>query len=215
MARNTVANRVASTRTNSILYNGDFEEQPGTITAATNTSARWIDGTAGGSTASRAFGWAVTPAALAASAESGFDTSTFRSGTGSLRLSCLDTSGVITVGTYRDASVQEYFPIQASTSYTLTGWIKTDNVASNAAFIDLRQFSAAGANLATTSSTKLSGTNDWTEVSFTVTTNASAAFATIFLRNSISGNVSDAWYDDITLVPASIGRVAASSRATP
>lgn len=214
MARTAVANRVATARNDSELYNDNFEAQPASFTAATTTAGRWIDGTAAGSTAGRGFGWATTPGAVTAAAEAAFDTSVFRSGTASMRLSCTNTSGAITVGTYAAAGVAQYqhFPIKANTAYVVTAWIKTNNAASNAAFIDFRQLNSSGGTITTLSSPKLSGTNDWTEEIITVTTNASAVFGVIFLRNSVAGNVSDVWFDDITVISAGIGRSAASGR---
>jgi hypothetical protein len=63
--------------------------------------------------------------------------------------------------------------------------------------------------LATTSTNKLSGTDSsFREVTLSFTSNASAVFGCLFLRNNVAGNTCDAWFDDITLVPASLGRVA-------
>lgn len=220
MARPAASGRIASTRTNSILYNGNFEVKPGTITAQTNTAGRWIDGTAAGTTARNAYGWS-TPSAgsgVGANGDMGFDTSIFRSGTASLRLSNLNSSGAVTSSSAKTvtptaATAFELFPLLAGTSYTLTGYIRTNNVATNAAFIDVREFNAAYTNLATNSSTKLSGTDtSFRQVTVTFTTNASTVFGLILLRNSVAGNTSDAWFDDITLVPATISRVAASGR---
>ncbi len=61
MARILAADKVAGTRTNSVLYNGNFEVKPSVLTAQTNTNTRWIDGTAAGSTAKLAYGWGVKP----------------------------------------------------------------------------------------------------------------------------------------------------------
>ncbi len=214
MARIAVTNRVASTRSGNILYNGDFEAQPAVITAATNTATRWIDGTAAGSTATKGLGWG-TVVIGAGTSEAGFDTSNAHSGTAAMRISTTTTGATgATIGTFKAATpaIPFVFPMLPSTSYTLTGWIKTNNVATNSAFIDLRQLNTAMSALATTSSTKFTGTNAYTQVTITVTTNASTAYGTVFLRNNVAGNVGDAWFDDITLVPATIGRVAESGR---
>lgn len=216
MTRIAVADRIASTRTNSVVHNGNFEVKPGSITAATNTANRWIDGTAAGSQAKLGFGWSAPSAGsgVGANGEIGFDTTVFRNGTASLKLSNLNSSGAVTASTLKAASPSvttlfELFPLLANTSYTLTGYIRTNNVPTNGAFIDLRQISAAGTTLATTSTNKLSGTDtSWREVSLTLTTNASAAFGCLFLRNNVAGNTCDAWFDDITLVPATLGRIA-------
>lgn len=216
MARIAVANRAASTRTNSILRNGDFETKPGTITAQTNTADRWIDGTAGGSVAKAAYRWSAPSAGsgVGANGDMGFDTTIFRTGTASLKLSNLNASGAVTACSARTiaptaATAYQLFRLVAGASYTLTGYIRTNNVASNSAFIDVREFSSAFATLATNSTNKLSGTDtSWRTVTVTFTANASTVFGCIFLRNNVAGNTSDAWFDDITLVPATLGRVA-------
>lgn len=223
MARTAASGRVASTRTNSVLYNGDFEVKPGTITAQTNTANRWIDGTAGGSTASKGYGWATpsTGSGVGVNGDMGFDTTIFRNGTASLRLSNLTTSGAVVGSSIKNispntTSAHELFRLVPNTSYTLTGYIRTNNVATNAAFIDVREYSSSFSTLATNSTNKLSGTDtSWRQVTVTFTTNASTVFAGVLLRNNVAGNVSDAWFDDITLVPASVGRVAASGRVSP
>lgn len=198
MARVLAGTRTAATRTNNILYNSDFEVRPNVITAATNTSGVWINGAAVGSSATDALGWGTV--SLGASAEAGFDTTTFHSGTSSMRLSTLNTAGTVIIATYKSSVLGRYLlPIAAATSYTLTGWIKTTNAVSNGVFIDFRQYSVALATLVTTSSTKFTGTNDWTKVTLTVTTNASTVWGTLVLRNGTAGNVSDAWFDDLTL----------------
>lgn len=185
-----------------ILYNGNFEIAPA-FTAATTSSNKWIDGAAAGNSALISYGWAVINGALTATASAQFDSSVSHSGSNSLKLATGDATGAITCGTYIGTSptLQTAFVLLPSTSYTLTAWIKTNNVASNAVFIDFRQYSAAIATLATTSSTKLSGTNDWTQVTITVTTNASAALGSVLLRNNVAGNIGQAWFDDIVITP--------------
>lgn len=216
MARTAVSGRVASTRTNSILYNGDFEEKPSVITAATTGAGRWIDGTAVGSSARTSQGWSAL--VIGADAEAGFDTTVFRSGTASLRLSTLNTTGAMTVGTYRTnpptaSSLFELFTLVPGVTYTLNGYIRTNNVATNGAFIEVREFNASGGTVTTRSSAKLSGTDtSWRNVTVSFTAGATTRFGGIFLRNNVTGNVSDAWFDDISLVPSTVGRVAATGR---
>lgn len=219
MARVAASGRVASTRNNSVLYNGGFEVKPA-YTADTNVAGRWIDGTAAGSVGKTSYGWAAPSAGsgIGANAAAAFDTSQFRSGTASLRVSNLNASGAGTITSYRNSPTAafafELLRLSANTSYTLVGYIRTNNAASNAAFIDLREFSATITTLATTSTNKLSGTDtSFRQVTLTVTTNASTVFGAIFLRNSVAGNTSDVWFDDITLVSnAGTGRSAASGR---
>lgn len=216
MARIAAIGRVASARTNSILRNGDFELRPAVITAQTNTANRWIDGTAAGSVARLGLGWATpgTGSGVGANGDTGFDTTIFRSGSASLKLSNLNASGAVTASSYRQTpavnSAIELIPLKPNTTYTLTGYIRTNNVPTNGAFIDVREFSSAVATLATNSTNKLSGTDtSFRQVTVTFTTNASTVFGAILLRNTVTGNTCDAWFDDIILVPAVLGRVTA------
>ena len=214
MVRTAVANRVAQTRTGNILYNGGFEVKPSVITAATNTLNRWIDGTAAGSNAKLGYGWGVV--SKAGTAEAGFDISVMRSGLASLKLSALDTAGTIVVASYKTnpgaSSAFELFRLEPSTTYTLVAYMKTTNVVTDSAFIDLRQYRANITATTTTSTNKLSGTNGFTLVTLTITTNSDTVFGSILIRNNIAGNISNVWVDDMTLIPSTIGRIAASGR---
>lgn len=215
VARITAANRVASTRSNSLLFNGGFESKPSVTSAQTNTANRWIDGTAAGSQAKLAFRWAAPSAGsgVGANGDIGFDTTIFQTGTASLRLSNLNSSGAVTACSARTiaptaTTAFELFRLAPNTSYILTGYIRTNNVPTNGAFIDVREFSSAFATLATNSTNKLSGTDTtWRVVTATFTTNANTVFGCVFLRNNVAGNTCDAWFDDIKLVPATLGRV--------
>lgn len=210
--RLAISDRVASTRKNNLLYNGDFEVKPSFV-AATNTALRWIDGTAAGSQARRGYGWGI-PSAAVTNAEAAFDTAVKNSGTASMRLSILATNGVISVTNYRNAPaagspLSETFILSPNTQYTVTGYISTNNVITNGAWIDFREYNAAATALITNSTTKFSGTAGFQKVTLTVTTQATTVFGTFLLRLNAVGNViSDAWFDDITLVPTVIGRVA-------
>ena len=209
MVRTAVANRVAQTRTGNILYNGGFEVKPSVITAATNTLNRWIDGTAAGSLR-------ADRGVPAGTAEAGFDISVMRSGLASLKLSALDTAGTIVVASYKTnpgaSSAFELFRLEPSTTYTLVAYMKTTNVVTDSAFIDLRQYRANITATTTTSTNKLSGTNGFTLVTLTITTNSDTVFGSILIRNNIAGNISNVWVDDMTLIPSTIGRIAASGR---
>lgn len=212
MARIVTVNRYINSP--NILFNGDFEIKPSVLTAATNTGARWIDGTAGGSNAVRSYGWAVTPGAIA-NAEVGFDTTVFRSGAASLKLSHLTTGGNITCGSYKQSitssTLHELTSALPSTEYTLTGYIRTNNVASNGVFIDVREFNASGGTVTTTSTNKLSGTDtSFRTATATFTTQSSTRFVIVFLRLNVVGNICDVWFDDITLRRTNgLGRTAA------
>src|SRR5690606_26918304 len=125
---------------NSVQVNGSFEVRPASYTADTNTANRWIDGTAAGSTARLGCGWSAPSAGsgVGANGAIAFDTTQFRSGAASLRLSTLNSSGAVTASSARTiaptaASAFELHALRPNTSYTLTGYIRTNNVASEGA----------------------------------------------------------------------------------
>lgn len=219
MARVATSGRVASTRTGNILYNGNFEIKPPVLTAQTNVANVWINGAAAGATGKLGYGWGIKPASVTASADAGWDTTVFRSGAASMRLSTLDAVGKITVATVKSdiasTTAYQFFPLLPSTAYTVRGYIKTNNVAASAAYIDMAQINTSNAITTVSSTSKLSGTNDWTLVTVSFTTAASTKAGHILLRNNVAGNISDAWFDDITVIPSTTGRVAATGRVAP
>lgn len=191
-----------------LLTNGNFEYTPPFIAATTGVN-RWIDGTATGSSATESPYGLWTPSSFTASATAQFDTSVYRSGTASFKLSTLNATGVANAGFGNNFSRQTkektMVPVLPSNSYTLTCWIKTNNVNTNAAYIDCLEYDGALTTVGTNNSTpKLSGTNDWTQLTSTFTTSATTRFIYVVLRNNVAGNISDAWFDDITLVKSPV-----------
>lgn len=187
-----------------LIANSDFSIIPPGLTATT-TAGRWIDGTAAGTVASTGYrhfaGWYL---ALSTSNGSGlFDTTTRRSGAASLRLSNLTAAGIAsaTTGITSDiyTMVLTAIPVSPSTSYTFTGYIKTNNVATDSAFFNILEYDGGISALWTQTTTKLSGTNDWTLITHTFTTTGTTQQVTIVARNNVAGNISDAWFDDISL----------------
>lgn len=223
MARIAVANRTASTSTGNILYNGGFEIAP-TFVAATTTTSRWIDGTAAGSAAlASRYGWGVN---ITGTDAAQFDNSVFRSGSNSLKLSTLAAASFLearpVIGTVSAIKINNA-GIRAvpNTSYTVTYWMKTNFVsgsATNGARVDCLELSSTSSTLVTNSvGSYVKITTDWTQYTFTFTTNASTVY--LMVRPEIYGHqgaatlIMDAWFDDITVVcNAGIGRVAASGR---
>jgi len=187
------------------VFNGDLVLYP-SFTAATTTAGRWIDGTAAGSTTNDFWNWAVPALGVTAPGSAQFDSSVYNpnsvfGSTRSLKLSTNSSLGAISACNSLSASApaeaRYLTPLLPSTAYVITAMVKTNNCATNSAFIDLREFTGALASVTTTSSNKLSGTNDWTEVSISVTTNSTTRFGLILLRNNVTGNTSDAWFTDI------------------
>lgn len=188
-----------------LLYNADFEYAP-PFTAPTTSQVRWIDGTAGGSTTNNLFKWALRSAATAVSGQ--FDSTNSYSGTNSLKISNTNVSGrasaLITstaYGALTEANRADLIPCLPSTSYTLTAWVKTNNVPTNGAYVQLVQINGSLGVGVTTNSAQLTGTNDWTQVSVTVTTGATARYLAPSLMNDVAGNVCDAWFDSVVLAP--------------
>lgn len=185
-----------------LVYNGNFEYAPA-FTAATTAGDVWINGTAGGSNTNDVYGWGTV---ITVNGSASFDTSVKYSGSASIKLSCINATGQVTVGPSKLLATPAFsnskpIPVLPNTSYTLTALVKTNNVAANSAFIDMREYTGALAIVTTTSSTRLSGTNDWTLLTCTATTGATTRFIMPILRNNVAGNVSDAWFDDIKLRP--------------
>jgi hypothetical protein len=105
-------------------------------------------------------------------------------------------------GALTAADIPSLVPALPNTSYTLTGWIKTNNVTTNGAYMQLIQVNGNNLSTATVTSTALlTGTNDWTFVTATVTTGSGTRYIAPNLGLDVAGNVSDAWFDDIVITP--------------
>lgn len=176
--------------------NGGFEIAP-PFTAVTTSGNVFIDGTASGTSTPPAYRWAIPNGAIAASASASFDSAVSYAGNYSLKLDLANATGSVTVGSFLAANAAQLFVLLPNTRYTLSAKVKTNNTATNGAFIDLREFNSSFAAVTTTSSNKLSGTNDWTTVTVTVTTQPSTAWGGIFLRHNVTGNTATAWFDNV------------------
>lgn len=188
---------------NNMVRNWNFESVP-PFTAAQTTRGTWIDGTLSGSTSNNAGRWALGGPVGSVSAQ--YDTTTFHTGSASLKISNLDTVGrsrALQVNALDYSSItrlqagQSLIPVTPSTSYTLSAWVKTNNAASNSAYITIVEFTGDGAQGTSTSSSTLSGTNTWTQLTVTRTVASTARFIGIILANDVAGNVSDVWFDDL------------------
>jgi hypothetical protein len=190
-----------------LVFNGDFEIAP-VVNVATTTPARWIDGTAGGSTTNNIFGWYFSSTTGTTSTQ--FDTATTNNGAASLKLSATATSTAIVVtSTQRLSGVLAYgYEALPSTSYTASVWIKTALVSGSATTgVGFKFIERSGAVSTVTTSyvaTNIVTTTGWTRYSATFTTNAATRF--LLPACEIVGNdgtatlIMDAWFDDITLV---------------
>jgi hypothetical protein len=187
------------------IVNADFENAP-SFTAA-QTAPNWIDGTAAGSSTNSQYRWYGTKRQGTATFAIQYDNTVSHSGTYSIKIGVTaSTSGEVTV---RQSSLggtgwsQNAFliPVYASTSYTISGWMKTDSVGStgtnNARFnIQLLNSSYAFSNSHDVAK-GVTGTNDWTQYSTTFSTSSTQVYADILLE--LLDNTGTVWFDDISL----------------
>lgn len=220
--------KTRKTVNNNLVYNGDFEIAP-VVNVATTTAARWIDGTAAGSTTNNIFGWGVVT--KTGTAEAIFDSTSPSSGTESIKVSTTATASKIEVGSNGiDTAANNRIScisVLPSTSYTLTFRMKTQlnsGTATGGARVGVNTFTGAGTYVDTpVLTTAIKTTTDWTTYTSTFTTSATVRLLAVYLIIDGSGGtatlIMDAWFDDITLTPttdttrtAATGRSTASSR---
>ena len=191
-----------------LLTNGDFEYAP-PFTAATNTTSRWIDGTAGGSGASQSpYTWGLFGASLSTSAQ--FDTAQTKTGQYSLKLSTLSANRICTVAPQIAVTTQGIPSALPSTTYSYSFWMKTNKTSGDSAgaYIDFLERNGAGNAGTSHLSTQVNTTTDWTYYSGSFTTASTCRFITPKLF--VEGNtgtatlIMDAWFDDITLVKSPV-----------
>lgn len=194
-----------------LVYNGNFNIFPLNDNAPTTTSTVYIDGTATGALVAKgihACNWAIPASGTAGTNFSAFfDGSTKFSGFASMRLQTTDSSSSIIVSNFINNSPSRnndpLVRVSPNTAYTLTVMCKTINAVANGAFIDFREYNISGGTtttILTTSSTKLAGTNDWTQLTINVTTSATTTHLGILMR-LIAGQASTAWFDELSVVP--------------
>lgn len=192
-----------------LVPNPGFETTP-TFVAASNTTQRWIDGSAAGfSGLQSAYRWAL--ANLSGTGAAQFDNSTAFAGTNSMKLSIGVANTSVTVSVTRrlnngtDIRVTG-IPVQPSTAYTMTFRMKTNYTSgdSRGAYIRLQEFNSAGATVTSTDSTFVKTTLDWTLYTISKTTAATTTFVDPQL--TLSGTVApstlvmDAWFDSLSLI---------------
>lgn len=199
-----------------LVKNFDFEVIP-TFTAAGTTSSRWIDGTAAGSTTNATYKWSQIIDAT--SCNISIDGTVSHSGSGSLKVDCLDATGRgrgcygSRTGTGSSLLVSELnlyaIRVNPSTSITMTYWIKTLNVQGGGAKIAVHEHDGAGVRNTSNSATAVPGTADWQQITFTVTTAATTQYLVLSAEIPTAGAVQTAWFDDIYLAKTTNpGRVA-------
>lgn len=187
-----------------LLKNGDFRYQP-PFTAATTTSTRYIDGTSAGSTTNDTFKWWLWVIAGSGSAQ--FEQNSYGDKS-SIKISATNTSGRVQARSIPSntapagTSATPYlFKLEPSTSYTFTGAIKTVNAATDSVYAYVREVDGVRATVATNNTPLFTGDNDWTRFSVTFTTGATTRAGYVALLSDVSGNVSDAYFADLKLIP--------------
>ncbi len=120
------------------------------------------------------------------------------------------TTGTLTAGFWKYT-----IPVKASTKYRFRCFVKTNNVAAAAAFIQCSTYNAAGTRLTISTSNTLTWTNDWTLCQINFTSDATAAMLTTTYNNSIAWNISDAWFDINSMTLEEVIEPVANSLITP
>jgi len=121
------------------------------------------------------------------------------SGDRSVRIS--STEGV-------DASWNQTVEVEPDTEYTLSGWIKTENVENleDTGFVDITPVGAAlnvdevgGASDADVRTDGITGTTDWAEVSVTFNSGSNSELTVNGLLGGWGESTGTAWYDNLAL----------------
>lgn len=195
-----------------LVKNGDLSYLPVVNVVGTTSSSTWMDGTTAGSSSFGEFGWKFyRNAGTIVSWDGIFDTTTLTpTGRPTIKMTAYDATGngfcdigagiaaTVPLGNLRSA-----IPVLPNTSYTLTAWVKTDNVPTNGAFTQMTTYDGAGTRFDNAASTRLTGTNDWTKITQILVTNASARFMTIGLMRNVGGQACTAWFGDVQCRPTS------------
>lgn len=200
-----------------LITNGSFEYAPA-FTAATTTTARWIDGTAGGTVSgadAAKYNWFTS---FNGSCSAQFDTSVKYRGTTSMKVSTTATNAIAVVHTTSSdypmlasgSSNAGYMKIQPNTSYVISGWMKTNYVSGDGrgAFIRVADYTGTRAAITSYSTTFVKTTTDWTFYSQSFTTGSTAQYARVSVvvwgQDAPATLIMDAWFDDITLVKSPV-----------
>ena len=204
-ARNVAATRTVPTYPHTPL-GGVYIPGAKSIEGATGDIARttvgWIE--------NEKYHWYANQVATAWSAE--FDTAVTRTGTKTLKVSTTDTTGRPYINQDPAGLLKNVLShaarIKPSTQYVFSCYAKTTNVASGSVYIRCSQRNASNGQLTIVDTNALTGTNDWTLLTATFTSDATAVFCPFQLQNITAGNVSDAWFDvsGMTLIQTGVSR---------
>jgi hypothetical protein len=192
-----------------LVKNFDFEVAP-TFVAATNTTQRFIDGTAAGSSTNGTYKWAIVAVSTAGTFSAQFDSSVSFAGQYSMKLSIGATGSALNVGSLTLVSAANLanfgIPVIPNTSYTATYRMRTvltSGSATTGARMNFNEYDSAAGNSVSNQGTAVLTTTDWTLYTVTFTTAATTNY--IVPRLVLRGNdgaatlIMDAWFDDIYL----------------
>lgn len=209
--RTVVGSRTIVRRTG--ITNGDFDNSPSFV-AATDTSNRWINGAAAGSTTNNNFHWFVNTTTLVSSSTIRFDTSTVHTA-GGASLQFNKTSGA--AGTIESSSygstainplaisiqIKDCQPAAGSTKYKISCWYKQTSKAAGTVVMLTDEYDGINtARLAVSTFVSDSSTadKDWTFFSTTFTSNASTKY--MGFRVGVTGfTTGTIWFDDLSIFP--------------
>jgi len=175
------------------------------------TTSGWIE--------DEKYGWYAMQYATAWSAE--FDTAVTRTGAKTLKLSTTDITGRVRVSHSTQSGstnvvvsdLKHLIDCKPNTSYKFNCYVKTNNIATNSAFIYIAEYN----NLVwvkDNESSRLSGTNDWTLLTKSFTTGATINKLKIVTFLNVAGNISDAWFDVNSMTLEEVSSITNSS-STP
>ena len=204
-------------------------------TTTTSLASQWgllinID-SATGDIAQTASGWIenekfwFNAREFATSTSAEFDSAVTRTGRLTLKLSTLDATWRIRCfpapqSNYSTAATNltyshYYIPCKGSTKYRYSIWIKTNNVAASSTFARFTQLNSSGTSVATTTTTLISGTTDWTRYSGDFTSTATSVFIWFEMSTDVAWNIWDAWFDVNSMTLEEVIEPVANSLVTP
>lgn len=184
------------------------------FTAETTATARWIDGTAGGSATDLGYGWynitGVGNMAYSITEEGLTIAATTATGRGRVMTAPFEA-------TTTKQNINNYgIPVKANTSYTFSYKAKGTNILASTTRAGVILFTTGGVAVTTPTPSYIpAGDSDWTDYSVTFTTGANVAYAVIYPGVFTAGNIMSATFKDFkldTTVPTT--RTTATSRTT-
>jgi hypothetical protein len=195
----------ASLALNNLIWNGNFENAPPTNVPQTHYG--WIDGSANGSGTRQQNGWYCYNGG-ASQTIAGFDSANAHSGNYGMRVSITGPGTYTGVTNIAGIVAPGGIPVLPNTSYTFTGWMKTNFIsgsASGGAYIDVLEMDASQGNTQDHGTVNINTTTGWTQYSVTFVTKPTTASLAIECRIDGTGGagtlVMDSWFDDFVLQP--------------